>query len=42
MKYVILLNAISMLYKIKVINIVAILQDFLKQKLKLRNFFRFK
>ncbi len=39
-KYIILLSVISVLYKIRVINIVAKLQDFLKQKLKLRNFFR--
>ena len=37
-KYVILLNIISMLYKTKIINIIAVLRDFLKQKLKLRNF----
>ncbi len=37
-KYLILLNIISMLYKTKIINIIAILRDFLKQKLKLRNF----
>lgn len=37
-KYVILFNIISMLYKTKIINIIAVLRDFLKQKLKLRNF----
>ena len=37
-KYVILLNIISMLYKTKIINIIAVLREFLKQKLKLRNF----
>ena len=39
-KNVILLNIISMLYKTKIINIVTILQKILKQKLRLKNFFR--